>query len=658
MSHNHSTHEHNHDKHDHNHHHDHDHSHEHGHSHDHDHGALPVYLFFGGLGAFLIALLAPLSPTIKAVLYIVAMLASGYHIIIEGVTDTISSTKEKGKFTPNVHILMSLAAVGASIIGNFEEGALLILIFAGAHFLEHYAEDRSKREITSLLNLNPTEARRLKDDGTTETVQVTDLQIGDRLQVLNGDQIPTDGVIIEGYSSIDESSINGESIPREKSVGDEVFGSTMNGTGSFVMEVTKDSSETLFAKIIELVNQSQSNLSRTATKIQKLEPTYVTAVLIIVPIFILLGPVIFGWSWYLSFYRGMVFLTVASPCALAAAAVPATLSAISNLARQGVLFKGGSFLSNLSDVKAVAFDKTGTLTNGKPVVTDSYFESHLSQDQIQAYKDIIVAMEKTANHPLADAIIKGFPTNESLKLDVENEIGKGLTSTYNNKQYQIGKQALFTITNEDMIAKSEAFAKEGNTVVYFAEDGVVLGMIAMMDIPNDYAKAVIEYLHTQNIHTVMITGDAEVTGQAVAKQLGIDEVIGNVMPENKAAIVTQLQEKHGVVAMLGDGVNDAPALVKADIGFAMGDGTDIAIDVADAVLMKNDLTKFAYAHKVSKKLNRIVWENVIFSMFIVALLVVLNVLGKMSLPLGVIAHEGSTLVVLFNGLRLLKKINE
>ncbi|OTN89208.1 hypothetical protein A5819_001700 [Enterococcus sp. 7E2_DIV0204] len=633
--------------------HEHNHDHEGSHGHSHSHGKSPVVLFFTGLAIFIVAFFITEGSLLQNILFVSAMLLSGYHIILEGIVDTISESKEQRKFVPNVHILMTLAAFGATIIGNYEEGALLIIIFAAAHFLEEYAEGRSKREITNLLKMNPTEARLIQADGNVKTVDVGTLKIGDKLQVLNGDQIATDGVILSGRTSIDESSINGESIPREKTVGDEVFGSTINGTGTFTMEVTKDSSDTVFAKILQLVNQSQSNLSKTATKIQKLEPYYVTIVLILVPIFIAAGPFIFNWSWNESFYRGMVFLISASPCALAASAVPATLSGISNLAKRGVLFKGGSYLANLATIKSVAFDKTGTLTKGKPSVTDFYFLTDTAQMTEQTCIDLIVAMEKTANHPLANAILDRFKAGTELSLNVENEIGKGLVTEYQGDTYQIGKPEIFSLVKTQINAHNEQYAKEGKTVVYFAKNNEVIGLIAMMDVPNENAKTVISYLKAQGIHTTMITGDAELTGQAVGRQIGIDEVVGNVLPENKAAIIKDQQARFGNVAMLGDGVNDAPALVTADIGVAMGDGTDIAIDVADAVLMQNDLTKFSYVHKISKRLDRVVWQNIIFSMFIVVLLITLNILGKMDITIGVIAHEGSTLLVILNGLRLL-----
>lgn len=622
----------------------------------HDHGNVPVILFFVGLFLFIVGLFLRNFDKAQMFVYIGAMVLSGYHIVIEGIEDTLRLTKEEKHFHPNVHVLMSLAAIGAAIIGDYQEGALLILIFAGAHFLEHYVESKSKKEITNLMKMNPTEARLILETGETEIVPVQSLKIGDQLRVLNGDQIPTDGIILSGYSSIDESAITGESMPVEKTVGSEVFGSTINGDGTLTVKVTKDSQDTLFAKIIELVNESQENMSVTATRIQRLEPRYVNTILVLVPIFILLGPVIFQWSWEESFYRGMVFLTVASPCALAASAVPATLSAISNLAKKGVLFKGGSYLTNLAEIKGMAFDKTGTLTRGAPVVTDFYFEG--DADKQQHFMDVIVAMEQTANHPLAKAILAKFKAKEQLELEVENQIGKGLVASHLDESYRIGKPSTFGEVSEAIKGKNKQYAEAGKTVVYFGINEKVYGLIAMMDIPNDDAKDVISYFKKQGIHTTMITGDSEVTGQAIGQELGMDEVIGNVLPENKAAIIQDQQTRYGLVAMVGDGVNDAPALVKADIGIAMGQGTDIAMDVADAVLMKNKLKKLSYAHKVSNKLNRVVRQNIIFAMVVILILIVLNMMGKMSLPLGIIAHEGSTILVLLNGLRLLQPIKD
>ena len=611
---------------------------------------VPVILFFTGLALFFIGLFLGNMLLVKNILFSLAAILAGYHIIGEGFGDTYRDTKNNRKFSPNIHLLMTLAAVGSALMGSFEESALLILIFAAAHFLEDYAQGKSQREITKLLNLNPTEARLIRDDGSIQTVSVEQLKIGDRVQVLNGAQIPTDGVVIEGSTAVDESSINGESIPKEKNSGDPVFGSTMNGSGTIVVEVTKDSSETVFAKIVQLVNQSQENQSEIASKIKRFEPKYVTLVLAVFPLIVLGGALLFQLTWAESFYRGLVFLIAASPCALAASAVPATLSGISNLAKQGVLFKGGSFLSNLAEVKALAFDKTGTLTKGKPEVTDYLFVDGLEDRQVA----VLTNMEKKSNHPLATAIVNRFEVETTaLNLEVENIVGVGLVTTIADTTFRIGKPSSFEQVPTIIEKQTTKLASEGKTVVYFAENEQVIGLVALMDVPNEEAMNAIHYFKSQNIETTMITGDAKLTGEAVGRLVGVDQVYANVLPEEKSAIVDQLKREVGMTGMVGDGINDAPALVNADIGVAMGDGTDIAIDVADVVVMKNDLSKLGYAHRVSKRLNKIVQQNIIFSMLVVATLIILNFLGIANIAFSVLIHEGSTLVVIFNGLRLL-----
>ena len=625
----------------------------HNHDHDHNHGKMPIILYFIGLALAIVALfLSGEYQLIKNIMFSLATISAGYHVIVlEGLGETIENTKANNKFMPNSHILMGLAAIGASAIGNFWEGTLLILIFSGAHFLEDYAEGRSRREITKLLEMNPTTARLILPDGNTKIVDVSELTVGDQLQVLNGDQVPIDGVILSGSTSIDESSINGESIPNEKTKGDTVFGSTINGTGTFTMEVTKENEDTVFSKILQLVNQNQDNQTKAASIIQKFEPKYVTVVLIAIPLFVLLAPVLLDWTWSQSIYRGLVLLVAASPCALAAATVSVTLSTTSNLAKKGVLSKGSSYLSQLADTQAIAFDKTGTLTKGKPEVTNYYFADSVNEENII---DIVVALEKESNHPLADAILRKFEQKNKLTIEVENQIGKGLTGDYNGRNYRIGKPTSFDNVENEYIRLNKEWASEGKTVVYVAEDENVIGLIALMDIPSEHAKETIDYFREQGIHTTLITGDSEMTGKAVAKQLGIDEVIANVMPEDKSRIIDEQKEKYGVVTMVGDGVNDAPALVNADVGIAMGDGTDVAVEVSDLVLMQNDLSKLVQSHNISTKMNRVIWQNVIFSMAVVAFLVVVSFLGLTDIAISVIIHEGSTLVVILNGLRLLR----
>ena len=417
------------------------------------------------------------------------------------------------------------------------------------------------------------------------------------------------------------------------------------------MQVTKEPGDTVFAKILGLVNASQNSLTKTATLLQRLEPKYVTLVLVLFPVVLFASRFIFGWSWEISLYRSMVYLIAVSPCALAASAIPATLATISNLSKRGVLVKGGAYLSHLSNIKAIAFDKTGTLTNGEPVVTDYIFE----EDEEELLK-VVVSMENQSNHPLARAIVNRFPNVEPIELEVENKIGVGLVTTYLGAEYCIAKVTAFTNASDALTKRVECLAKEGKTVVYVARNSKVVGLLAFMDIPNASAKGAVEYFKKQGIYTMMITGDSYLTGEAVGKIVGIEEVNANIMPADKAQIIKSRKEKYGSVAMLGDGVNDAPALALADVGIAMGNGTDVAMDVADLILMKNDLSKLSYAHKLSKKMLKITYQNIIFAMFVVVALVVLNFLGKMDITFGVILHEGSTLAVILNALRMLREV--
>ncbi|NLC55160.1 MAG: heavy metal translocating P-type ATPase [Erysipelothrix sp.] len=619
----------------------------------HNHGKMPVVLYFVGLLLAISGLFLTRSNTFLAnVLFSLASISAGYHVIIlAGVGSTIKNSKLKGKFTPNSHILMGIAALGASLIGSFWEGALLILIFSGAHFLEEFAEGRSKREITNLLKMNPTTARLIVANNEIKIVEVNDLKIGDRLQVLNGDQVPIDGVILSGSTSIDESSINGESIPKEKSKGDVVFGSTINGTGTFTMEVTKENKDTVFAKILQLVNQNQDNQTRASSIIQRFMPNYVKSVLLATALVILFGPLIFGWTWSKSIYIGLVLLVGASPCALAAATVSVTLSATSNLASRGVLSRGSTYLSQLGEIKAISFDKTGTLTVGKPKVTNYHFDETVNNQELI---DIIVALERESNHPLANAILEKFEAKNDLYIKVENQIGEGLKGIYENNTYRIGKPTSFTSVKSEYELLNEEYSLDGNTVVYVSKNDVVVGMIALMDVASEYAKETIDYFNQAGIVTTLITGDSKMTGQAVGRQLGIDHVLANVMPQDKSDIIEKQKETYGTTAMVGDGVNDAPALVIADIGIAMGDGTDVAVDVSDIVLMQSDLTRLVKAHEIALKMNKIIYQNIIFSMAVVAFLVIVTLLGLSNISISVVVHEGSTIVVILNGLRLLK----
>lgn len=634
---------------------EHEHSHGHGHHHGHDHDDSKAVIFYiAGLVLYIIGMVLHfMGNGVANILFILTLFLSGYHVTMEGIEDTIERSKKKGKFQPNVHILMTLAAVGAVLIGNAEEGALLILIFAGAHFLEEYVEEKSRKSLTALLKMNPTQARLLQENGEVIVVEVADIKIGDTLEVLHGDQVPIDGVITKGLTSIDEATITGESMPRSKGEGDSVFASTVNISSRFEMKVTAESSDTVFAKIMKVVENAQHSMNKQATFIQKIEPIYVNIVLIIWPIFLLFGYFLMGWDLNTTLYRGMVYLIGVSPCALAASAVPATLAAMSRLSKMGILAKGGAAISQLQDLHVISFDKTGTLTKGTPDLTDYWFED---ETMIPA----VVAMEKQSTHPLAQAVVQKFSDWTVLDEEIEVEVlvGQGVRSVVSGEEIQIVKPLDTVNRSAEVSSRMQEWASEGKTVVTVVKDNRVVGLMAFMDLPNESSKAVLDYFKSQLVHTTMITGDSRETAEMIGMKLGVQEVVANVLPEEKLEKIQSQKERYGLTAMVGDGVNDAPALATADIGIAMGNGTDIAIETSDIVIMKNDLHKLVLAHKISKKLHRIILENMIFAMSVVVMLLILNFFGLTNIGWGVVLHEGSTILVLLNGLRLLAPIEE
>ncbi|WP_243525636.1 heavy metal translocating P-type ATPase [Bacillus pseudomycoides] len=590
--------------------------------------------------------------TAGVVFYILAYIIGGYAKAKEGIQDTIEE-KEL-----NVEMLMLFAAIGAAIIGYWAEGAILIFIFALSGAMESYTLSKSQKEISALLDLQPEEALRISH-GTEERIPVAQLEIDDIILIKPGERVPADGTIHSGETNIDEAAITGEPIPNEKNLGDEVFAGTVNLRGAIEVKITKRSDQTLFQKIIRLVQNAQSEKSPSQLFIEKFEGTYVKGVLIVVALMMFVPHFVLDWSWNETFYRAMILLVVASPCALVAAITPATLSAISNGARSGILFKGGIHLERLASVKAIAFDKTGTLTQGKPNVTDVYVRDGITEKDVLY---ITASIESHSTHPLAEAIVKYAKHAYDITLtkpeSVENVTGFGLKGTLENKTYKIGKADFI---GEEAKSFHNGIAttleKEGKTVVYLSDEKGILGLIALKDTLRLETIAAIRDLQSIGVEAIMITGDNEQTAKAIANESNIKEYYASCLPETKVATVKQLKEKYGTVAMVGDGINDAPALATASIGVAMGEGTDVALETADVVLMKNELSRLAQAIRLSKRMNRIVKQNIIFSLAVITMLICSNFLQFLALPFGVIGHEGSTILVILNGLRLLKGNN-
>ncbi|MCR2822217.1 heavy metal translocating P-type ATPase [Lederbergia panacisoli] len=587
------------------------------------------------------------SAASSVILYLLAFVIGGFAKAKEGIEDTIEN-KEL-----NVEMLMIMAAIGSAIIGYWTEGAILIFIFAVSGALETYTMNKSHKEISSLMELQPEEALRIEGDDE-ERVHVSELVIGDLILIKPGERVPSDGEIVKGISTLDEAAITGESIPVSKGLNDEVYAGTVNLNGSITVKITKPSDETLFQKIIELVQSAQSEKSPSQLFIERFEGKYVKIVLAVVALMMFLPHFILGWSWTETFYRAMILLVVASPCALVASIMPATLSAISNGARRGILFKGGVHLEQVGDLQAIAFDKTGTLTIGKPEVTDVIVKDGFSSGEILL---IAASIERHSNHPLANAIVKYTQETLSEKFiepdSIEDVPGWGVKASINQAEWKIGKSG-FVEEEATKQFKAKDLAKEGKTVVFIQRGEELVGLIALKDLVRAESMEAIDRLKNQGLYTIMLTGDNTQTAQAIASESHVQEYIAECLPENKVDHIKQLKAKYGNVAMVGDGINDAPALATANVGISVGDGTDVALETADMILMKNDLSRISDAVHLSKRMNRIIKQNIVFSIGVIILLILSNFLQLLDLPYGVIGHEGSTILVILNSLRLLK----
>jgi Cd2+/Zn2+-exporting ATPase len=561
----------------------------------------------------------------------------------------------------NVDLLMVTAAAGAAIVGHWSEGAILLGLFSASNALEAYALGRTHRAVKSLMDLAPEEATLLSDgapDGE-RVVAVADLEIGNRVLIRPGERIPVDGEVVAGESSVDQAAITGESVPVHMTPGDTVFAGTMNTTGALEVRVTRLSQESTLARIVKIVDDARGQKSRTQRFTDRFEGSYT--------ILVIAGSVLaFFAFWQIgdmsqgdAFYRAITLLVVASPCALVISTPASTLSGLANAARNGVLFKGSGHLENLGMVHTMAFDKTGTLTVGKPRVTDivacpgGWTEDELLMRAASA--------ERLSEHPLALAIVEGARERDLPLVETQDfraVPGKGLVAEVDGDEVAIGTPRLLAdlgIDPGEANAIAGELRKQGKTAILVGGASRVQGVIAVADTLRPSAKGVVGELKALGVdRTVMLTGDHEAVARAIAAQVGVDQVQAGLLPEEKLDTIREL-EKDGPVTMVGDGVNDAPALATATVGVAMGGaGSDVALETADVVLIADDLTKLPYAVSLSQRTRRTIVQNLAFSLAVIATLVTLALTVGIPLPLGVIGHEGSTVIVVLNGLRLLR----
>lgn len=563
------------------------------------------------------------------------------------------------RFTFNIDMLMFVAAIGAGALGHWAEGALLLVLFAFGHAGEDLAMSRARKAIKALHEVAP-ETAVLRVDGGVRTVHVDELRIGDVVVVRPGDRVPADGSVRTGYSSVDQSAITGESAPVEKSVGSSVFAGTVNGDGALDVVVEKLSSDTTLARAIRLVEEAQTQKSPTELFTAKVERFYVPLILACTFGLLIVMPVVGGGAfedWKTWFYRSMAFLTAASPCALAIGAPAGVLSALARSARMGVLIKGGAHLETLGKIDVCAFDKTGTLTEGKPRVSRVAPLGGTTEDELLAYA---ASVESGSAHPLARAVVEAA-TERGVRIaearSVEQVVGKGLRGEVDGAVVEIGSARMFDgLLPGDVAALLSAEQDAGATPVVVRVDGKPLGVLSLADAPRPETKDAIDALRAAGVRRiVMLTGDNEGAAAAVARAVGVDEHHSSLLPEDKLRIIGELRRSHGAVAMVGDGVNDAPALAAASVGVAMGAaGSDVALETADVALMHDDLSRFPDAVRMARYARSIIMQNVVIALGVIAVLAPLAVVGVASIGWAVVIHEGSTVVVVVNALRILR----
>jgi Cd2+/Zn2+-exporting ATPase len=584
-------------------------------------------------------------------IYVLAYISGGWDLARHTVPTVL-----RGKF--DVEFLMLVAAVGAAALGEWFEGALLLFLFSFGHGLEHFAMDRARNAIEALGKLTPKIALVRRDNREME-VPVEGLRVGDVAIVRPGDRIAVDGKITQGRSVIDQSPITGESVPVEKNEGDGVFAGSINGDGALEVEVTRLAKDTTMSRVIKMVEEAQSQKSPTQSFTDRFETVFVPVVLGIV-VLAAVAPPLLGWlSWKAAILRALSTLVAASPCALALATPSAVLAGIGQAARNGVLIKGGVHLENLGALQAIALDKTGTITRGKPAVSDII---PLGMDE-KEFLRLVAAVETRSTHPLAQAVVRRAQ-EEKLELPAAGELqnlqGRGVQSEVEGELIRIGNMKMFEEANiavpKDLMAKVQALSDSGKPIMIVGKGEQVLGALALADEIRPESRAALEKLRAMGVpNLIMLTGDNARVAKNIAQTAGVTDFRGDLMPEDKVTAIKELLQKHGQVAMVGDGVNDAPALATATVGIAMGaGGTDVALETADVALMADDMTKLPFAVGLSRQSRTIIKQNLWISLGVIALLMPSTLFGFAGISMAVIFHEGSTLIVVFNALRLLR----
>lgn len=587
---------------------------------------------------------------LTASLFIAAIIIGGYALFIEGIKDLI-------KFDFSMATLMTIAIIGAALIGDFAEGAIVVILFAISETLERYAADRARQSISSLVKVAPKVATIRRND-LEQTIAVQDIQINDVMLIKPGQKIAMDGIVIKGESTVNQASITGEALPVDKQLSDEVFAGTLNEAGYLEVQVTKRAADTTLAKIIQLVEAAQGERAPAQAFVDKFAKIYTPFIILLATLIVILPPLFFGGDWQRWFYQGLSVLVVGCPCSLVISTPVSIVSAIGNAARHGVLVKGGIYLEEMGKLQAIAFDKTGTLTEGKPTVTDFV----VLDDQFEATDLLqkISALEIYSQHPLASAIValsqkRGIDATPISIENFKSLTGRGVQGDIYGITYLIGSPTLF-VSDSKIDTIKQDFHRKSKTVIYFGTSDQVLAVIGLQDAVRQTSRQTIQALQTLGVkETVMLTGDNQATADQIGREVGVSAVKANLMPADKLKEIQALQATFGRVAMIGDGVNDAPALAMANVGIAMGvAGTDTALETADITLMGDDLARLPFIVRLSRSTLRTIKQNITFSLALKVIALLLVIPGWLTLWIAILADMGATILVTLNGIRLMR----
>ncbi|MFD2116892.1 heavy metal translocating P-type ATPase [Paenibacillus yanchengensis] len=626
-------------------HHTHSHTGDDGHDHAHDSQRSMLMKVIGGAAIYIVALLldSSLPPLAAIALYLAAIVLSGYTTFIRGLI-------QLSKFKFNIDTLMTIALIGAAGIGEWKEAALVAILFGLNELLEGYGMEKARRSMEALLETAPSQATKLIN-GQEMIVAISELKVGDTVIIKPGEKIPSDGIVLSGSSSVNEAAISGESMPVDKITDTRVFGGSINLDGQLIVQIEKAYEDSSLAKILHLVQEAQETKTPTELFINRFAKYYTPFILILAILVTVVPPLLFQGDWQLWLYQGLSVLIVGCPCALILSSPIAIVSGITRTARAGILIKGGVHLEQLGKIDTIAFDKTGTLTKGKPHVVrmESFDERFLA---------VAGAMENSSSHPLAKAIMKVVKEQhiELPSLDETKAIaGKGLTAVIEGTNYWLGNEQNITHLSfpNDIVRLINEWKADGLTLVIVADTNNILGMFGIADEIREESHTIVAALKKLGVkNTVMLTGDHEASAQKVAKTVGLTKWFSSLLPEDKVTKVKQLASE-GTVAMVGDGINDAPALATAQLGIAMGKGTDSAIETADIVLMQDHLGKLPDAIAVAKRVNRIIAFNITVSIGLKAIALLLTIPGWLTLWIAILSDMGATIFVTLVSLTIL-----